>query len=639
MMTSKNPKWSSDRSGLALIMTIMVLAVVGTIVGAMVTVVMASVRTAGMEYHEGRVFYAAEAGGEAALAQIKLALQDGLLEDTELTDMTAPVMDGFNFDQFEVQKMGTPIVETITDGPFAGLYALTQNVRITSLAEDRAGNLGGVVLDAKAQAIPIFQFGVFFHEDLEATNGPPMDFAGRVHSNGNIYLSSANAWYREMITTPGEIVWDRKDFHSKKTGVYINDGDGNEVNLDFDSRSIPDPEAFKFESCEKFDCRLQTGAFGVEELRLPLPEEVPPYELIRPQETDDGAAEKSVKFAWNADTYIEIDLTSLSARSVVCEDGDDDGDDDDGETKWWPKLTVVRDGLPVPNQPQLCDIATWRWSAFYDGREEEMKDVLTIDIEQLDAWIGGDASRATRVIYVEFVVPGTIAGYPSNVQDLLLDATIDPAVRLKNGDPLPNEMTVATDWPLYVQGNYNVAPKKPAGLASDGLTILSKEWRDWENRPDDEIVEDCEGLVFDGHPCPDFEAWAAGWDYREARETTVNAGVIAGHWPTPCDHHDVGCAADGSDDFYQDWYGGGIENFPRFLESWRQSGAKVLFHFRGALISPFTSQKTEGTWNGSYYRPPARDWAFDTDFRDPELLPPGTPNVGSVIRTAMREAF
>ena len=75
---------AGERSGLALITTIMVLAIVGTIVAAMVSVVMASVRTANLEYREGRAFYAAEAGAEAALAQIKLALQDGYLEDAEL---------------------------------------------------------------------------------------------------------------------------------------------------------------------------------------------------------------------------------------------------------------------------------------------------------------------------------------------------------------------------------------------------------------------------------------------------------------------------------------------------------------------------------------------------------------------------
>ncbi|MDP2577961.1 MAG: hypothetical protein Q8W48_09645, partial [Candidatus Palauibacterales bacterium] len=59
----------------------------------------------------------------------------------------------------------------------------------------------------------------------------------------------------------------------------------------------------------------------------------------------------------------------------------------------------------------------------------------------------------------------------------------------------------------------------------------------------------------------------------------------------------------------------------------------------GALISPFTSQKTPGTWNGSYYSPPQRDWSFDTDFRNAELLPPATPHVGMVLRAAFREAL
>jgi hypothetical protein len=65
----------------------------------------------------------------------------------------------------------------------------------------------------------------------------------------------------------------------------------------------------------------------------------------------------------------------------------------------------------------------------------------------------------------------------------------------------------------------------------------------------------------------------------------------------------------------------------------------VICRYRGALVSPFTSQKTTGTWNGTYYVPPQREWSFDTDFRNPRKLPPGTPNVGYVLRTAMREAF
>jgi hypothetical protein len=642
LKSSKSTLRPGDRSGLALITTIIVLAVVGTVVAAMVTAVMASVRTSALEYHEGRAFYAAEAGGEVALAQIKLALQDGLLEDAELAAVQAPTMEGFNYDSFSVMKKGTPIVETITDGPYSGLYALTQDVEIVSLAEDPNGSIGGVILDAKAQAIPIFQFGVFFDDDLEATNGPPLEFVGRVHSNSNIYLSSGggdddsepNAWYREMITTPNKVFNDRKDNHDIQTGVFINDAEGNEVRLEFDSRSIPDFEAFKTRSCDDFDCRLQTDAFEVDSLRLPLPEGVPPYEVIRPRDLDDGAAEKSVKFAWNADTYVTVDLVNLKSKGMVCDDGEDDPDDNFGGNKWWPDITIERDGSTVPNKPALCDIMRWEWAAFYDGREEEMKDVLTIDIQQLDDWIDGEESRATAVIYVEFVVPGGVSTYPQDVKDETLDATVDPALRLKSGSTLPNPMTVATDWPLYVEGDYNDSPKQPAALASDGLTILSEGWKDNENRPKNSDVNDCDGMVLAGSPCSGYEDWVPTWNMETASETTVNGAVLAGHWPTPCDHEVPPCAGG-----YADFYGGGIENFPRFLERWKSGSTRIIFHYLGALVSPFTSQKTTGTWNGTYYYPPQRDWGFDTDFRNPELLPPGTPNVGNVIRTAMREAF
>jgi hypothetical protein len=604
----------------------------GVLVAAVARAVVTSTRTAGLEYHEARAFYAAEGGGEAALAQLKVALQDGYLSDQELADIRPPTLQGFSFDSFSVERQGAAVIENITDGPFAGLYALTQNVDVYSLARDRNGTVSGVVLRAKAQAIPIFQFGVFFEEDLEATNGPPMEFVGRVHSNGNIYLSSRNAWYRKMITTPNKVFHDRKDFHLVYDGVFINDAAGNEVMLDFDSRSLPGADAFKAESCAKFDCRLQTDAFGVDSLRLPLPEGVPPYELVRPRESSDGDSEREVKFAWNADMYVTVDLTNIRTRGDVCGGVDPTP---------WPNIGIERTGgREAPAAGDLCRIFPWGWSSFYDARETELKDVLDIDVNELRLWSAGSQGRLTEVVYVEFVLPANIDVYTSETRDQMPDASLDPAVRVVNASSLPNGMTVASEWPLYVRGDYNNIGKQPAALAGDGITILSNAWRDDENRPPATTFDACRGTISDGKPCAEYETWRGGWTRRNAAETTVNAAILAGHWPTPCDHHDPLCPADGTNAYYQDWYGGGIENFPRFLERWRtSSGQRVVFRYLGALISPFTSQKTTGTWNGSYYVPPQRDWAFDTDFNNPDLLPPGTPNVGNVIRTAMREAF
>jgi len=720
-----------DRNGLALIATLLVMALIAVLTTVALTGAMSALRASGSDYQDMRVFYAAEAGGEGTLAQLKIALSDGYLSDNEITNIKPPVLEAISFDSFAVKKMGEATVETVTDGPYAGLYALTQNVDIYSRAANARGDIAAVILRTKAQAIPIFQFGVFFEEDLEATNGPPMEFVGRVHSNGNIYLSSKNAWYRDLITTPNKIFHDRKDFHLVYDGVFVNDASGNEVALDFDSRTHASDEAFKAESCAKFDCRVLTDAFGVDSLRLPLPDGVPPYELVLPRQGDDGDAEQSVKFAWNADMYISVDLTNISTKQAVCagggpkKDPEDvqgalqitalqpvipgqkiefkilnvpcglvnnvdvtfvvdgitdysttvnncifdytipttanelklvvDGDNSlnlDGSAYWfalqavndltpWPVTTVTRTaGKEVPAAYDMCNMFWWDWSGFYDGREDELKDVFNIDIAQLTSWSAGNSARTTELLYVEFVTPVNLGAYAQTTLNEMLDGSLDPAVRVVNGQTLPNPTTIAAEWPVYVRGDYNRFTKQPSALVGDGITILSNGWVDAQNKPDDNMFTVCKNQVSPGNACAAYLNWALAWTKKNSSETWVNAAILAGHWPTPCDHEDGSCIADGSSAYYADWYGGGLENFPRFLEHWYDAfGNSQTLHYRGALVSPFTSQKTTGTWNGTYYTPPQRDWKFDTDFQDPRLLPPGTPNVGYVIRTAMREAY
>ncbi len=738
-----------DRDGLALVATLLVMAMIAVLTTIALSGAMSSLRTSGSDYQDMRVFYAAEAGGEGTLAQLKIALSDGYLADDELLNIRPPAIEAISFDSFAVKKIGEARVETVTDGPYAGLYALTQNVDIYSRAATSNGDAAAVILRTKAQAIPIFQFGVFFEKDLEATNGPPMEFVGRVHSNGNIYLSSNNAWYRDLITTPNKIFHDRKDFHQVNNGVYINDASGNEVLLDFDSRTHASADAFKAESCAKFDCRVMTDAFDVDSLRLPLPDGVPTYELILPRQADDGDAEREVKFAWNADLYVTVDLQDIRTRDVVCggstppdkTDGDVtitaldpvypgqtvrfvatypllacnefDGraelkvesdllkyktgmtdcnftvdipagdlgdlqievkldkdlyaqlkDDEKGKAEWklkdlvnkeatWPNITVERTGgREVPSPADMCKIFQWEWSDFYDGRDKALRDALNIDINELSAWVAGNSARTAEVIYVEYKTPADISGYSKKVRGLILDATIDPATRVLGGVELPNRMTVASDWPFYILGDYNVVNKKPAAVVGDGLSVLSEKWSDADNMPLDindddgdgnvtEILQQCHDEVKVGEPCPEYLIFASTfWVKKNASETTVNAAILAGHSATPCDHEVSSCIADGSMLYYNDWYGGGLENFPRFLEHWYDVlGNRITLHYKGSLVSPFTSQKTTGTWNGTYYTPPQRDWHFDTDFQDPRLLPPGTPNVGYVIRTAMREAY
>jgi hypothetical protein len=155
-----------------------------------------------------------------------------------------------------------------------------------------------------------------------------------------------------------------------------------------------------------------------------------------------------------------------------------------------------------------------------------------------------------------------------------------PAMRLKNGDELGDALTVASANPVYTQGNYNKTNKKPAAIMADAVTFLSDAW------------DDSEGALNKSN--------------RIATETVVNASFLTGNVETT--------ASD---------YSGGLENLPRFLEVW--TGTK--FTWRGSMVNLWESRQATGTWGGSYYSPPIRDWAYDTDLDDPNKLPPETPVV------------
>ena len=246
--------------GFAMAATIGVLTLLSILVATIFANAMASFRSGMIDLEKSRTYYAAEAGAESGMAQLALALEDAVIEDRELTAIVPPTIEGFTFASFSVVRSGGVTTERITDGPYAGLFSLTQSVEITTEARSPDFTASSVMVTAKAQAIPIFQFGVFFEKDLEITNGPRMDFDGWVHSNGNIYLNSNNQYFGDLITTPNNLYHDRKDRHNNLSGTYIADAAANYVQLNFDSRDTPDPNMFRSKSDDRFDNRLKTNA-------------------------------------------------------------------------------------------------------------------------------------------------------------------------------------------------------------------------------------------------------------------------------------------------------------------------------------------------------------------------------------------
>ena len=231
-------------------------------------------------------------------------------------------------------------------------------------------------------------------------------------------------------------------------------------------------------------------------------------------------------------------------------------------------------------------------NSFTDAREKKTILPVDLDIGALKAW----SATNQNVRYA--LAPKAVGGRDINSVYVYDKRSAKAgklgAVRVRNGLLLPPlGLTVASADPIYVLGNYNqtnaanlgtanTSTTLPASLVGDAVTILSTNWSDANS-----------GMALTA---------------RLAKPTTVNAAILAGAVDT----------ANGT-------YSGGMENFPRFLESW---GLANPFTYNGSMVKMFPSLYATNVWGTSgIYDPPKRNWAYDLNFNDPMKLPPLTPRL------------
>jgi hypothetical protein len=176
-------------------------------------------------------------------------------------------------------------------------------------------------------------------------------------------------------------------------------------------------------------------------------------------------------------------------------------------------------------------------------------------------------------------------------------------------------LTVASENPVYVQGNYNVSTAgtfgsaltdhRPAAVIADAVTLLSSNWNDIRSFLD---PQDPSGR-------PAVTTW-----YRLA---IASGKTLAFARPTA-----FSCYQDFGTD-------GGAHNFLRYIEDW---GGDTV-NYRGGLISFFTSRQAVGTYKcctNVYYAPGSRAYSFDTEFLQLNLLPPKPPTFRDVNTLTFR---
>jgi hypothetical protein len=183
--------------------------------------------------------------------------------------------------------------------------------------------------------------------------------------------------------------------------------------------------------------------------------------------------------------------------------------------------------------------------------------------------------------------------------------------------------TVASENPVYVQGDYNTnssdaswsSSTEPAHAAAaviaDSVTLLSNAWT--EKTSLDEPSDAKSGP-------------------RPAVTTRYRLAIAAGkniNFPIPA------FAGGTTYGFGTD---GGLHNFLRFLEDWSDKD----LYYKGSLVSLYYSTYNSGTFKCcaySVYQPPERHYVFDPLFATPDGLPPGTPLFRDIENLSYRQDF
>lgn len=498
------------------------------------------IQIAGNEMQEMRAFYAAEAGLEMAVASMQTEF-----DSTGEPPLNLPVsvLQANDCETHFLTRDGGPAKKDIlTSGSLAGLHALVKSFTISSTARSSTDNARIMLSETfEVALVPLFQFAVFYDEDLEIAPGPSMDLGGRVHTNGNLYLQAGDGLsINGNVTVAGDLLHGRKGPGGVGSGdVQIKDSHGDLVSMEMGGDWLDASNSDWYDSSlGRWGGRVKDKAHGQGQLKVPVANGASPRALIDP------ASESNDSYQNKATLTI---VNGVALRRM--------------ENGSWQDVTaaMVADG-----------VITYTPDKFVDQREGSVVDVTDLDVGEM---------------YAKGYAPTNGVVYFS---DEINSAGEWPAIRLQNGAELGDRLTVASDNPLYTQGDFNSVNKKSSSLMADAVTFLSESWDDAKS--------------------------GSSKSERPARETTVNASYITGHVETT-----------NSD------YSGGFENLPRFLETW----AGVDFNWSGSAVDLWYSSQADGTWNGGYYSAPNRNWKYDTDLDDPNNLPPETP----VVRVFQRKGW
>jgi hypothetical protein len=468
--------------------------------------------------------------------------------------------------------------------PAAGMNVGARSYFYLASADVTLRNIAGRPMQVKARRIfekeigSPWMYAIFYTDRLEIHPGPEFHVTGWVHTNENLYTAHKSLWLESKVTYVGE--WLPR-VYAPGDGVH----DPNDTNVVGDPHTNPDLPPRREDT--QAPMGMDTPDFNTTDNN---PNNDGYRELIeRPSGIPDMSDPKQAsiedqRYYNQADVKILVDGNDASGKPIVTIKNHADETLSPSSTGIDAVIySVFKDAVTVGDKIQ-------------DNREAAEVRLITLDMAKVKTAMSPPSGPLNGLLKgVIYVSDGTATSSSRR------------GVRLKNGGSMPpGGLTVVSDNPCYIQGDYNTGSngtlqpdsnqpngdptrntvpgyqKQSCAVVADAVQILSNSWNDANS----------------------YKAV----DQRKATPTTVNTAIVSGIVPTG---------------EYGSNYSGGAENFPRFMEKW---GKDTTFTYHGSMVELYKSQQNIGKWGaGNVYDPPRRKWYFDRQFyTDP---PPGTLSI------------
>ncbi|MDD2235674.1 MAG: hypothetical protein PHG65_00520 [Kiritimatiellae bacterium] len=483
----------------------------------------------------------------------------------------------------------------IADGTACrGLRGDVQYFTIRSGAYNPSSGAGSVFrLKLQAVGVYLIRYALFYQDDLEIWPGPDMYITGPTHANSDMYIGcNASLIFSDRVCSAGNIYNFGKDGRTGAGNVRIVDGNQVPQAMNRGSYRLDSTYAnWINQSLNLWDANVLSQEHGIQTLRPPVDADSQTnlHDLIERPLTTNSAhysiATEAEKFANKATIFIHIDSHNNIWATNRVKTGTNSWSSADISTNFqvaYPYVNGSINGTPsflktngyyvTSNGCIGLDV-----SNFYDDRENSYMAPVDIYLDEFLPIITNSANPDFNFGTNDY------SGLIYVTRDPPASGSAIPCVRLRNGKEMATDLSVVTDLPLYVEGNFNSINTKASLVAGDAVTLLSSDWQD-------------------------ARTGAYRLNQRRAVNTAFFTIIMTGNTPT------IGSS-----------YNGGVENVLRFLEDW----GGITTYYRGSIIDLWYSEIAATRWNdgsgGSYYSAPRRDWGYDEMYRT--NCPPGMTRV------------